>query len=42
MKLSGVERLHGVWQDGELAADANGFQFALAPREIHVWSTVPC
>jgi beta-galactosidase len=42
MTLPGIERLHGLWQDGELAAGADGFQFALAPREIQVWSTVPC
>jgi beta-galactosidase len=42
LTLPGIERLHGLWQDGELAAGADGFQFALAPREIQVWSTVPC
>jgi hypothetical protein len=42
MTLPGVERLHGLWQDGALTANADGIHFALAPREIQVWSTLPC
>jgi beta-galactosidase len=42
MTLHGVENLYGLWQDGRLTADGDGFRFTLAPREIQVWSTSSC
>jgi beta-galactosidase len=42
LTLPGIERMHGLWQEGELAAGVDGFHITLAPREIQVWSSIRC